>query len=60
MAGSAPKLPTTNLRTAFDRALFTFSVFEADEDLADFLTRADFSTNAVVIACADYGIDVTV
>lgn len=54
------KAPDDRLRAAFDRAMFTFSVFDADEDLADFLARADFSTNAVFITCADYGVDITV
>ncbi len=54
------KAPDDTLRSAFDRSLFTFTVFGSEEDLAEFLTRADFSTNAVVIACADYGVTVTV
>jgi hypothetical protein len=54
------KAPDDTLRSAFDRSLFSFTVFESDEDLAEFLTRADFSGNAVVIACADYGVTVTV
>lgn len=53
--------PDTRLRSAFDTAWFTFSVFTgSDARFADFLTRADFSGNAVVIACAEYGVDVRV
>jgi len=40
--------PDDTLRSAFDTAAFTFSVFGADADITDFLTRADFSENAVV------------
>jgi hypothetical protein len=54
------KAPDDTLRAAFDKSMFTFTVFGSDADLAEFLTRADFSTNAVVIACADYGVTVTV
>jgi hypothetical protein len=54
------KAPDSTLRSAFDRAMFTFTVFDNDADLAGFLSRADFSTNAVVLACADYGVNVTV
>ncbi len=54
------KAPDDTLRAAFDKSLFTFTVFSSEEDLANFLTRADFSGNAVVIACADYGVTVTV
>jgi hypothetical protein len=49
------KAPDDELRSAFDRSMFTFSVFSSDADLADFLNRADFSGNAVVLACADHG-----
>lgn len=49
--------PDERLRDAFDTARFTFSVFDNDAALADFLTRADFTDNAVVLACADYGIE---
>jgi hypothetical protein len=53
--------PDDKLRSAFDTAAFTFSVFGADAGFADFLTRADFSENAVVRTCsADYGVDVKV
>ena len=54
------KAPDDRLRSAFDTASFTFSVFGADAGLADFLSRADFSENAVVRACSDYGVDVKV
>lgn len=54
------KAPDDTLRSAFDRSLFTFTVFSSDEDLANFLNIADFSGNAVVIACAEYGLTVTV
>jgi hypothetical protein len=54
------KAPNDELRSAFDRSMFTFSVWDSQEDLADFLGRADFSTNAVVIACAEYGVEVRI
>jgi hypothetical protein len=54
------KAPDNRLRSAFDTAAFTFSVFNGDRSFAQFLTRADFSGNAVVIACAEYGVDVRV
>jgi hypothetical protein len=55
------KAPDEKLRTAFDKAMFTFSVFSGDDkSLADFLTRADFANNAVVQACAEDGVDVAV
>ncbi|HEU5476101.1 MAG TPA: hypothetical protein VFV67_36205 [Actinophytocola sp.] len=54
------KAPDDKLRSAFDRSMFTFSVFDTEASLADLLSRADFSTNAVVLTCAEYGLDVTV
>ena len=54
------KAPDDTLRSAYDRAAFTFSVFSADAGLADFLTRADFSENAVIRTCSEYGVNVTV
>jgi len=55
------KAPDDRLRGAFDTAAFTFSVFDGgNASLADFLTRADFSGNAVVTTCAEYGVEVTV
>jgi hypothetical protein len=60
MAEIRTKAPDDTLRSAFDRAAFTFSVFSGDAGLADFLSRADFAENAVVKACADYGVNVTV
>lgn len=50
------KAPDERLRNAFDTAAFTFTVFSEDAALADFLTRADFSTNAMVLACSEYGV----
>lgn len=52
--------PDDKLRSAFDTAAFTFSVFGADAGLADFLSRADFSENAVIRACSEYGVDVKI
>jgi hypothetical protein len=54
------KAPDNRLRSAFDTASFTFSVFSGDRSFAQFLTRADFSGNAVVIACTEYGVDIRV
>lgn len=54
------KAPDDRLRSAFDTASFTFTVFSDSAGFADFLTRADFSANAVVVACADYGVEVSV
>jgi hypothetical protein len=55
------KAPDDKLRTAFDKAMFTFSVFSGDDKgLADFITRADFSNNAVVQACAEDGVEIAV
>jgi hypothetical protein len=54
------KAPDSTLRSAFDRSMFTFQVFDSEADLASFLSRADFTTNAVILTCADYGITVTV
>lgn len=51
--------PDDRLRKAFDTASFTFTVFSEDRARADFLTRADFSDNALVLACADYGIELS-
>jgi hypothetical protein len=51
--------PDERLRAAFDTASFTFTVFSEDAAIADFLTRADFHDNALVLACADYGIELT-
>jgi hypothetical protein len=56
MRGQAPD---ERLRSAFETASFTFTVFSSDERLADFLTRADFSANAMVLACAEYGVEIT-
>lgn len=49
--------PDERLRDAFDTASFTFTVFSEPAALADFLTRADFTDNAVVLACAEYGVE---
>ncbi|HET9142584.1 hypothetical protein [Actinophytocola sp.] len=54
------KAPDERLRSAFDRSMFTFSVFDNEASLADLLSRADFSTNAVILTCAEYGLDITV
>jgi hypothetical protein len=51
--------PDERLRDAFDTASFTFTVFSSPELLADFLRRADFSANAMVLACAEYGVRLT-
>ncbi|HEY0448060.1 hypothetical protein [Actinophytocola sp.] len=51
--------PSDRLREAFDTASFTFTVFSQDSARADFLTRADFKDNALVLACAEYGIELT-
>jgi hypothetical protein len=51
--------PDDQLRKAFDTASFTFTVFSEDAARADFLTRADFHDNALVLACADYGVEIT-
>ncbi|OLF18971.1 hypothetical protein [Actinophytocola xanthii] len=50
--------PDDRLRSALETASFTFTVFGSDEHLADFLTRADFSDNAMVLACAEYGVEI--
>lgn len=54
------KAPDDKLRNAFDRSMFTFSVFSNDADLADFISRVDFSNDAVIVACGEYGVDVHV
>ena len=54
------KAPDDKLRSAFDRSMFTFSVFSNDSDLAGFLVRINFSDDAVVVACGEYGVDVRV
>lgn len=51
--------PNEELRKAFDSAYFSLTVFSEDAALADFLTRADFSQDDVVLACADNGIELT-
>jgi hypothetical protein len=51
--------PDERLRAAFDTASFTFTVFSQDSARADFLTRADFHDNALVLACAEYGVTLT-
>jgi hypothetical protein len=60
MAEIRGKAPDDRLRSAFDTAAFSFSVFGADAGFADFLTRADFRENAVVRVCSEYGVDVRV
>jgi hypothetical protein len=54
------KAPDDTLRAAFDRSMFTLSVFSNDADLAGFISRVDFTTDAVIVACNDYGVDVKV
>lgn len=54
------KAPDDALRSAFDRSMFTFSVFSNDADLANFITRVDFANDAVILSCGDHGIDVRV
>jgi hypothetical protein len=54
------KAPDATLRAAFDRSMFTFSVFDTQRSLAAFIGRADFSGNAVVVACAEYGVEIRV
>ena len=54
------KAPDDKLRAAFDRSMFTFSVFSNDADLAGFISRVNFSDDAVVVACGEYGVDVKV
>jgi hypothetical protein len=49
--------PNDELRTAFDSTQFAFTSFTDDATLADFLTRADFTQDEVVKACAEYGIE---
>ena len=51
--------PDEELRRAFDSAYFSLTVFSEEAALADFLARADFTQDDVVIACADYGIELT-
>lgn len=58
MAKIRAKAPDDQLRSAFDRSMFTFSVFDSQKALAEFIGRADFSANAVVVTCAEYGVDV--
>jgi hypothetical protein len=48
--------PDERLRKAFDTASFTFTVFSEDATRADFLSQADFHDNALVLACADHGV----
>lgn len=52
--------PTDDMRRAFDTAQFTFSVFSQDSIAADVLSRADWNGNAVVISCAEYGVELTI
>lgn len=54
------KAPDDNLRSAFDRSMFTFSVFGSGTDLAKFLARANFSDDAVIVACGEHGVEVRV
>ena len=54
------KAPDDALRTAFDRSMFTFSVFSNDADLAGFIGRVDFNNDAVVMACGDHGVHISV
>lgn len=49
--------PNDELRRAFDSAYFSLTVFSEDAALADFLARADFSQDDVVLACAENGIE---
>ena len=51
--------PNDELRQAFDSAYFSLTVFSEDAALADFLARADFTQDDVVLACADSGIELT-
>ena len=51
--------PNDDLRRAFDSAHFALTVFSDDAALADFLTRADFTEDDVVKACANYGVELT-
>jgi hypothetical protein len=51
--------PNDELRRAFDSAHFALTVFSDDAALADFLTRANFTEDDVVQACANYGIELT-
>jgi hypothetical protein len=60
LAGVRAKAPDAKLRAAFDRAMFTFSVFDNATDLAKFINRINFSDDAVVVACSDYGVNVSV
>jgi hypothetical protein len=54
------KAPDDTLRAAFDRSMFTLSVFSNDADLAGFISRMDFANDAVIVACNDYGVNVKV
>ena len=54
------KAPDDKLRSAFDRSMFTFSVFSNGTDLASFLARVNMSDDAVVKTCGDYGVEVRV
>jgi hypothetical protein len=51
--------PDEDLRRAFDSAYFSLTVFSEDAALADFLARTDFTQDDVVVACANYGIELT-
>ena len=48
--------PDETLREAFTTASFTMTAFSSNDLFADFLTRADFSDNAMVLACEEYGV----
>lgn len=50
--------PDERLRDAFNTASFTFTAFSSNDLFADFLTRADFSDNAMVLACEEYGVEI--
>lgn len=52
--------PDERLRDAFGTASFTFTVFSSNDLLADFLRRADFSDNAMVRTCAEYGVQLDI
>lgn len=60
LPGIRAKAPDDTLRSAFDRSMFTFSVFGTDANLASFLSRVNFSDDAVITACNDYGVNIHV
>jgi hypothetical protein len=60
LAAIRAKAPDDKLRAAFDRSMFSLSVFSNDADLADFMSRSNFAEDATVVACGEYGVEMHV